>query len=193
MMDLNDLRVFEKIASLRSFSAAARALGLPKSSVSRGVARLEKELGTRPLQRTTRDVALTEAGIALAARCADILASIGEAVELVDGFVSAPRGLLRISAGVGFGVHVLSLVLPGFLERYPRIEVSLRLGNRSLDLVSDGTTHGGGSPCGWKVRFGKAVSIRLNDRIGRTAVFQAPEHSAYNHSAFHLLYRMSID
>jgi LysR family transcriptional regulator, regulator for bpeEF and oprC len=138
MMDLNDLRVFEKVASLRSFSAAARALGLPKSSVSRGVARLETELGARLLQRTTRDVVLTEAGMVLRARCADILARIGEAVELVDGFVSAPRGLLRISAGVGFGVHVLSLVLPRFLERYPRIEVSLRLGNRSLDLVSDG-------------------------------------------------------
>jgi LysR family transcriptional regulator, regulator for bpeEF and oprC len=138
MIDLNDLRVFEKVASLRSFSAAARALRLPKSSVSRSVARLETELGTRVLQRTTRDVVLTEAGVLLRARCVDILASIGEAVNLVGNFASAPRGLLRISAGVGFGVHVLGLVLPKFLERYPGIELSLRLGSRSLDLVADG-------------------------------------------------------
>jgi DNA-binding transcriptional LysR family regulator len=138
MMDINDLRVFEKVAALRSFSAAARALELPKSSVSRSIARLETELGTRLLQRTTREVVLTEAGTLLSARCVDILASIGEAVDLVGGFASAPRGLLRVSAGFGFGVHVLSLVLPQFLERYPGIEVSLRLGNRSLDLVGDG-------------------------------------------------------
>jgi DNA-binding transcriptional LysR family regulator len=69
----------------------------------------------------------------------DDAADLFEAVEdlAVDSFATAPRGLLRISAGVGFGVHVLSLVLPRFLERYPGIEVSLRLGNRSLDLVSD--------------------------------------------------------
>jgi DNA-binding transcriptional LysR family regulator len=138
MMDINDLRVFEKVAALRSFSAAGRALELPKSSVSRSIARLETELGTRLLQRTTREVVLTEAGTLLKARCVDILASIGEAVALVGGFASAPRGLLSVSAGLGFGVHVLSLVLPRFLERYPGIEVSLRLGNRSLDLVGDG-------------------------------------------------------
>jgi DNA-binding transcriptional LysR family regulator len=138
MMDLNDLRVFEKVASLRNFSAAGRALGLPKSSVSRSVARLETELGTRLLQRTTRDVVLTEAGMMLRARCVDILASIGDAVDLVGGFASAPRGLLTVRAGVGFGVHVLGLMLPQFLARYPGIEVSLRLGSRSLDLVAEG-------------------------------------------------------
>jgi LysR family transcriptional regulator for bpeEF and oprC len=138
MIDLNDLRVFERTASLSSFSAAARALGLPKSTVSRHIGRLETELGARLFHRTTRDVVLTEVGVLLRARCVDILASIGEAVDLVGGFASAPRGLLTIRAGVGFGVHVLGLVLPRFIERYPGIEVSLRLGSRSLDLVADG-------------------------------------------------------
>jgi DNA-binding transcriptional LysR family regulator len=137
MMDLNDLRVFERVAALRSFSAAARALELPKSSVSRSVARLETELGTRLLQRTTREVVPTESGTLLKARCVDILASVSEAVDIVGGFASAPHGLLRISAGLGFGAHVLSLVMPKFLERYPGIEVSLRLGSRSMDLVAD--------------------------------------------------------
>jgi len=138
MLDLNDLRVFESVASLRSFSAAARALKLPKSSVSRSVGRLETELGTRLLQRTTREVVLTEAGKLLRARCVDILAGIGEAVDLVGGFAFTPRGLLRVSAGLGFGVHVLGSALPQFLERYPEIEISLRLGNRSIDLLGDG-------------------------------------------------------
>jgi LysR family transcriptional regulator, regulator for bpeEF and oprC len=138
MIDLNDLRIFERAASLSSFSAAARVLALPKSTVSRHIGQLEAKLGVRLFHRTTRDVVLTEAGVLLRARCVDILASIGEAVDLVGGFASAPRGLLRISSGVGFGVHVLGLVLPKFLKRYPGIEVSLRLGSRSLDLVSDG-------------------------------------------------------
>ena len=138
MIDLNDLRVFERVAALRSFSAAARALLLPKSSVSRSIARLESELGTRLLQRTTREVVLTEAGRLLTACCASILANIDEAVHLVGGFASAPQGALRISAGLGFGVHVLSAVLPQFLKRYPGIDISLRLGDRSLDLVGDG-------------------------------------------------------
>ena len=137
MLDLNDLRVFEKVAALRSFSAAARALELPKSSVSRSVARLETELGTRLLQRTTREVVLSETGMLLRARCVDILANIDEAVDLVGSFASAPHGLLRISAGLGFGVHVLGLVLPHFLQQYPGIEISLRLGDRSMDLVAD--------------------------------------------------------
>jgi LysR family transcriptional regulator, regulator for bpeEF and oprC len=138
MLDLNDLRVFERVAALRSFSAASRALEQPKSSVSRSVARLETVVGTRLLQRTTREVVLTEAGKLLRARCVDILASIGEAVDLVGGFASAPRGLLRVSAGLGFGVHVLGAALPQFLEQYPEIDVALRLGNRSIDLLGDG-------------------------------------------------------
>jgi LysR family transcriptional regulator, regulator for bpeEF and oprC len=138
MMDLNDLRIFEKVASLRSFAAAARALELPKSSVSRSVARLEAELGTRLLQRTTRQAVLTEAGMLLKSRCAEMLTRIGEAVDLVSGFSAAPRGRLRISAGVGFSVHVLSSVLPQFLRHNPGIEVSLRVGTRSMDLVADG-------------------------------------------------------
>lgn len=135
MLDLNDLRIFEKVASLRSFAAAARALELPKSSVSRSVARLEAELGTRLLQRTTRQAVLTEAGMLLKSRCAEMLTRIGEAVDLVSGFSATPRGRLRISAGIGFSVHVLGSVLPQFLEHNPGIEVSLRIGTRSMDLA----------------------------------------------------------
>jgi LysR family transcriptional regulator, regulator for bpeEF and oprC len=138
MMDLNDLFIFEKVAALRSFSAAARALELPKSSVSRSVARLEKRLGVRLLQRTTRRAVVTEAGLLLRTHCTEILGRIDETVNLVTGYASTPRGKLRISAGVGFGIHVLGSALPTFTERHPEIEVSLQLGMRSLNLVADG-------------------------------------------------------
>lgn len=138
MLDLNDLRVFEKVASLRSFSAASRALALPKSSVSRSVARLEAELGTRLLQRTTREVVLTEPGTLLRERCTDILARVGETIDDVGNLRAVPRGQLKVTAGIGFGLNVLSELLPRFLERYPEVDVSLELTSRSVDLVAEG-------------------------------------------------------
>ena len=137
MMDLNDLRVFEKVGSLRSFSAAARALGLPKSSVSRSIARLETALGVRLCQRTTRKVVLTEAGVALMERCADIMGQVEETVDYVGGLAVAPRGALRISAGIGFGVNVLSEQLPQFLRLFPNVSISLDLRGQSADLIGD--------------------------------------------------------
>ena len=136
MIDLNGLRVFEKVASLRSFSAAARALGAPKSSVSRAIAALEADLGTRLLQRTSRTVELTESGTVLRERCGDILARVGETVDYVSSFSGRPRGALRISAGIGFGINVLSGLLPGFVARYPEVDISLDLSSQPIDLVA---------------------------------------------------------
>lgn len=136
MIDLNALRVFEKVASLRSFSAAARALGSPKSSVSRSIAMLEAGLGTRLLQRTTHAVELTEPGVALRDRCAELLARVDETLGYVSSFSGAPRGLLRISAGVGFGINVLSETLPEFLQKYPEVDVWLDLSGQPVDLIA---------------------------------------------------------
>jgi DNA-binding transcriptional LysR family regulator len=137
-MDLNDLRVFERVGSLLSFSAAGRALGIPKSSVSRSVARLEAELGARLCQRTTREVVLTEQGAALLERCADIMGKVAETVGYVGALGAAPRGALRITAGIGFGVNVLSEQLPRFLRLYSDVSVTLDLTSLSADLVADG-------------------------------------------------------
>jgi len=134
VLDLNDLRVFERVAALRSFSAAARALGLPKSSVSRGVARLEAGLGTRLLQRTTREVVLTEPGRVLQERCVGILANVAEASDQVASLGAEPRGRLRVSAGIGFGINVLSEMLPRFLNRYAEVNLSLDLTSRLVDF-----------------------------------------------------------
>jgi DNA-binding transcriptional LysR family regulator len=136
MIDLNALRVFERVAALQSFSAAARSLGSPKSSVSRSIARLEAELGTRLLQRTTRAVVLTESGMALRVRCKDILTRVDETLDYVGTFRGSPRGGLRISAGIGFGQNVLADLLPAFVVRYPEIDVVLDLTSQSVDLIA---------------------------------------------------------
>jgi LysR family transcriptional regulator for bpeEF and oprC len=137
MMDLNCLRVFEKVASLKSFSGAARALGMPRSNVSRLITKLETELGTRLFQRNTRDVVLTPTGSALLERFAAIMASVGDAIDYVTGLNAEPQGLLKISAGIGFGINVLAEQLPEFLLRYPKIDIALDLETRQADLVAE--------------------------------------------------------
>ncbi|HEY0181796.1 MAG TPA: LysR family transcriptional regulator [Rhodopila sp.] len=136
-IDLNDLRVFERVAALHSFSAAGKALSQPKSSVSRAIGRLERALGVRLFQRTTRDVGLTEAGRTLQARCQGLLAGLEDAVAFTAGLADAPRGRLTISAGIGFGINVLGKQLPGFLNRYPDVSVSIDLTSRNAELVAE--------------------------------------------------------
>lgn len=138
MLDLNDLRIFASVARLRSFSAAARDIGMPKSSVSRSIARLEHALSTRLVQRTTREVRLTASGALLQERCSTILTRIDQAVEDVGSLEDGPRGTLRISSGIGFGVNVLSELLPRFTEHHPHVAISLDLTSRNVDLVADG-------------------------------------------------------
>lgn len=137
MLDLNDLRIFESVATHASISRAARAMGAPKSSVSRSVARLEAELGARLFQRTTREFHMTEAGRALHERCARILAEIGETADYVSGLAAAPRGKLRITAGISFGINVLSEVIPSFCKRYPEVRIEMQLESRAADLVGE--------------------------------------------------------
>jgi len=137
-LDLNHLRVFARVAFLGGFSAAARALGLPKSNVSRAVAQLETALGARLFQRSTRSVVLTAAGEALRDRCATLLEEINETVEYISSLTGEPRGHIKLSAGIGFGVNVLSELLPGFLDRYPEIRITLDLSTRLTDMVTEG-------------------------------------------------------
>jgi DNA-binding transcriptional LysR family regulator len=137
MAMLDDLRVFERVGALRSFAAAARALGEPRSNVSRSIARLEASLGLRLVQRTTREVTLTPAGESLLQRCAHALGVIEDALTYVNGLSSEPQGLLRVSAGIGFGINVLSEQLPAFLRQYPLVDIDLDLTSRVADLVGD--------------------------------------------------------
>jgi DNA-binding transcriptional LysR family regulator len=134
---LDDLRVFERVAALRSFAAASRALGEPRSNVSRSIARLERALGVRLIQRTTREVTLTPAGESLLQRCASALGDLDDALNYVSSLSDEAQGLLRVSAGIGFGINVLAEQLPAFLEQYPRVDIELDLTSRVADLVAE--------------------------------------------------------
>lgn len=135
-IDLNDLRVFERIADTGSFSGAARDLGMPKSSVSRSVGRLEKDLSARLFQRTARSVSLTQAGRELHVQCSHLLASLDETIERISESSETPHGLLYVSAGVGFGINILSELIPGFLQAHPDVDVHLDLTSNEADLIA---------------------------------------------------------
>lgn len=137
MAMLDDLRVFERVGALRSFAAASRALREPRSNVSRSIARLEASLGLRLVQRTTREVTLTPAGESLMQRCASALGDLEDALNYVSSLSNEAQGLVRVSAGIGFGINVLADQLPAFLRQYPRVDIDLDLTSRIADLVAD--------------------------------------------------------
>lgn len=129
--------MFERVGALRSFAGAARALSLPRSSVSRSIARLETALGTRLIHRTTREVELTPAGQSLLTRCASALGALADALDYVGSLATEAHGELRISTGIGFGINVIADQLPAFLERYPNVAVLLDLTSRNAELVAE--------------------------------------------------------
>ena len=137
-MDLNLLAVFEAVARTRSFSAAARELGIPKSSASRAVARLEAELDVQLLFRTTRQVSPTDAGAALYDRLTPLLRSIHAALGEVPEREEAPSGVLRVTAPGDVGVFLLAEVAQRYTARYPAVSIEVQLTNRIVDLVGEG-------------------------------------------------------
>jgi DNA-binding transcriptional LysR family regulator len=136
-MDLNHLTLFEAVARTTSFSGAAKELRLPKSSVSRGIARLEEELGTQLLLRTTRQVSLTAAGTTLYDRITPLLRQVGAALGELPEREEEPAGQLRVTAPVDLGVLMLAEVVTRFTARYPAVTVDLHLTGRVVDLVAE--------------------------------------------------------
>ena len=137
-MDLNRVSVFARVVQEGSITAAARGLGVPKSSVSRSVSQLEDALGVRLLHRTTRKIHVTDAGAAFYERVARAIAEIDEATALVQGAQTDPRGTVRLTAPVDFGVWALAPILARFARRHPRILVDVSLTNRVTDVVAEG-------------------------------------------------------
>ncbi|MGV1792147.1 LysR family transcriptional regulator [Rhizobium sp. A37_96] len=133
-----EMDVFVQVATLRSFSAAGRKLRLSPSAVSKLVTRLEERLGTRLLVRTTRSLQLTPEGEIYLEKARAILADIHEAERIVAaGGAMVPRGLLRVSASVAFGVHSIVPIIPDFLERYPEIQLDISLTDSVIDIVGE--------------------------------------------------------
>ena len=137
-MDLSLLPAFVAVAEAASISAAARRLGLPKSSVSRAVTALEEALGVQLVHRTTRKVSLTTAGAAFLARTRPHLASIEAAAAAVAEQGETPSGVLRLTASEDVGMTVLAPAVERFAARHPSIVLDVRLSNERLDLVAQG-------------------------------------------------------
>ena len=138
MKNLTGMAIFARVVEERSFSAAARRLGLSKSMVSKEVTRLEQALGVRLLNRTTRKLSLTEIGAAFYEPCARILQEAHEAELLVGRLHAEPRGVLRLTAPVAFGTLHVAPALPEFLAQYPDVRIDLTIGDRNLDLAEEG-------------------------------------------------------
>lgn len=133
-MELDDLRAFARIADLLSVSAAARALSLPKSSVSRSLVRLERDIGAALVERSTRHLRLTDAGVLLRPHALRICAEVDEAAAALDGVSDTPRGTLRVSLPFTVAVALVSPMLPAFLADYPEVRVVLDVENRVIDM-----------------------------------------------------------
>jgi len=135
---LSEMVVFAKVVELRSFSAAARQLGLSSSAVSKSMGRLEAHMGAKLLNRTTRSVTPTDLGHEAYAGCTLISHTAREVKAIAGRHASAPTGRLKLSAPVVFGQRWLCPRLPAFLARWPDLEVSVTLTDRIVDLVDEG-------------------------------------------------------
>ncbi|SFN11956.1 LysR family transcriptional regulator [Variovorax sp. OV329] len=138
MQDLNDMVYFAEVAERGGFAAAGRALGIPKSRLSRRVADLEGQLGVQLLQRSTRSLSLTPAGELYLRHCLAMRDAAQAAAEAVAQVQTEPRGTIRISCPVTLAQSSLGPLLPRFMQRYPAVRVEMMVLNRPVDPVEEG-------------------------------------------------------
>jgi DNA-binding transcriptional LysR family regulator len=138
MQDLNDLYYFAMVVDHGGFAAAERALGIPKSRLSRRITQLEADLGVRLLQRSTRRFAVTDVGNSVYRHAQSMLTEAQAAREVVEHLSAEPRGTIRVSIPVSVAQQQMSALLPEFLARYPQVRVQLHVSNRKVDLINEG-------------------------------------------------------
>jgi DNA-binding transcriptional LysR family regulator len=175
MNALADLRIFTKVVRTGSFSAAARQLGLPPSSVSRRIGALEQRLGVPLFVRTTRQVSLTEAGRVYNNSIQRVLTDLDDADLLVTQFHDKPQGTLCIESRVSLGSRLIAPLLPRFLREYPGIKVDLRLLSQQIETLSQGVDLG--------IRFGLGRASSLITRkvaASGQGIYASPKYLAEN-------------
>ena len=157
MDSLSDLGFFALVARQQSLTAAARELGVTTPSVSKRLAQVERRLGVRLLNRTTRRVSLTSEGELYLGNGSRILSELAELEQLVTKSRAEPTGLLRVNASFGFGRAQISPAISAFIERYPGMEIQLHLTDRPVSLQDQGFDLG--------IRFGEVPDARINARL----------------------------
>lgn len=138
MQNLNDLYYFSAVVDHGGFAPAARALGIPKSRLSRRVSALEGDLGVRLLQRSTRRFAVTDVGLSVHRHAQSMLAEAQAAREVVDRLSAEPRGVVRVSVPVSMAQLQFPKLLPQFLALYPKVRLQLIVSNRRVDVINEG-------------------------------------------------------
>lgn len=138
MQDLNDLYYFAAVVDHGGFAAAERALGIPKSRLSRRITQLENEFGVRLLQRSTRRFAVTDVGQSVHRHAQSMLAEAQAAREVVDRLSAEPRGVVRVSVPVSLAQQQMPALLPAFLARHPQVRIQMHVSNRRVDLINEG-------------------------------------------------------
>lgn len=150
---LTGIIAFARVASVGSYTAAARSLSISPSAISKSVQRLEERLGVMLFSRTTRSLTLTPEGLLLHERALRLLREAEEIEQVAAATRAEPAGLMKITAPMPVGVHLISPHLPAFRELYPRVSIDLRLGDTFTDLVEEGID--------LAIRVGQPVDSRL--------------------------------
>jgi len=134
----NALPIFVAVAKNAGFSAAARELGLSKSAVSKRITKLEAQLGTRLLHRTTRKLSLTEAGERFYQHALQATYAAQNAEDAVSELQGEPQGLLKINVPMTFGLLHIAPLIPMFLKRYPKVKIDLQMDDKAIDMIAEG-------------------------------------------------------
>ncbi len=138
MVDLNDLYYFVQVVDRKGFTAASKALKVPKSNLSRRILKLERHLGVRLIQRTSRRFVVTEVGAEFYQHCRAVTIEAEEAENAVRRRLSEPAGPVRFSCPVALSQHVVADLLPRFMTAYPKVQVIARLTSGVADLIEEG-------------------------------------------------------
>ena len=172
-MDLNRLTTYVKVVQAGSFTRAAETMGTQKARVSRVVAQLERDLGVRLLERTTRSLSMTEAGREIFERAVGILGAVEDVERVAQSIHAEPRGVLKLTCGVEFGMIAVGSWIDAYLRRYPQVAIEADFTGRLVDIVHEGFD--------LAIRIGELPDSRLAARrIGelRYGLFASPGYLA---------------